>query len=174
MKPKEIYELIGKLRVLSESSGATEAEAENARQRMDELETKLKYVQATLTKNRRITSESARAKDRVARKKPKSRKNVLVSLTKRSRPKPVPIFRQEWPIGWECKSSVSVDTMDSTNGTLILNWKCPSCGCDVERVVFRKHRMRLKGKPNGELEFVNRIRRGETNQLCDKCWEKFR
>lgn len=161
MKPKEMYELIGKLRILSESPGATEAEAENARQRMAELETKLKYVQATLKKNRHITSESARAKDRAARKK-------------RSRPKLVPIFRQEWPIGWECKSSVSVDTMDSTNGTLILNWKCPSCGCDVERVVSRKHRMRLKGKPNGELEFVNRIRRGETNQLCDKCWEKFR
>jgi hypothetical protein len=177
MTVKEMYETIGKLRALAEHPATSEIEADNARTRMGELEEKIRVVQERLEENRKKASERARQRAAAVKAKkdrPVKLRRALSNMRKKGRPKPVPVFRQEWPLGWDKRDKVVVDEMVSTNGTLILNWKCPSCGENVERVISKRHRARLKAKPTGELEFVNRIREGETNQLCDRCWEKNR
>lgn len=144
------YEQIKKLRALADGAG-TDAEAENARARIDEIEAKIR-----LEHERRGSSKGKRV----------GRLRVTLS-GKVSR------FETEWPFGWTRSGSVEVSEVGfSSDNKIVLEWKCPSCGVHIERVITPRHRARLMVKPNGVRGFIDDIRGGKLNQLCDECWEK--
>jgi len=155
MKVEKLYEILGKLRCLAEDPRTPTEESNNARRRMDEIEAKICRIA-----KEKIVKENISVFDALRTK----RKNLSNKRT----------FETEFPFGWN-KTIVLSDfkrTFDK-NKNIVLEWKCPGCGMCVERIITVRHQAKLRGKINGVELFINGIREGKLNQLCDNCWNTY-
>lgn len=154
------YRLISKLIRIVEDEASSEAEKNNARDRITEIKNKLSEYSICLNKNRTANI---------------SRDKRTISVFKKNLQRGVPYFPIDLVFGWDKKVIVEVcSVFDDVNKVIFLEWKCPCCGGHVERIITQKHRARLLGKPNGIRNFINGIRKGDINQLCNDCYEKHR
>jgi len=167
------YRLIRKLKNVVENEGSSLSEIENARLRIIEIEEKIKEY---------LDSVQKKAKDRMDRdvssvyfKKP-NKKNTFLNLKKKlDYGVSIPVFPVDVAFGWNSESLVEISTFfDDINKVILMEWKCPCCGKHIERMITKKHRARLMGKPDGIRNFINGIRQGDINQLCDECYKRYR
>jgi len=151
-------ELIDKLRALAEHPDTPLEEAHTARLRLEEIETKIR---------------AAKKKLRDAERQAEKRKIRPKSALKRrvGKKKNVEKFPLEWPFGWTRRDKIEVESIFfPTEKKIVLGWKCPGCKLHVERLITPKHRARLMSKSDGVQEFIEKVKNGEVNQLCDACW----
>jgi hypothetical protein len=167
------YRLIRKLKNVVENEGSSLSERENARLRIIEIEEKIKEY---------LDSVQKKAKDRMKQvvssvhfKKP-NKKNTFSNLKRKlDDGVSIPVFPIDLAFGWNGESLVEISTFfDDVNKVILMEWKCPCCGRHVERMITKKHRARLMGKSDGIKKFIEGIRVGSINQLCDECYEKYR
>lgn len=157
------YQTIGKLRALVESPVATEAEATSARARMEEIEAKIRDAAKK--------EEESRPKEVTPR--PKATVCDLSNKMKRKVGGVTNKIQTEWPFGWNKRETIDVDSVFfDLEKKIVLEWKCPDCGTHIVRTITPKHRAKLSGRPKGVKNFIDGIRQGKSNQLCDDCWKK--
>jgi len=160
------YEKIGKLRALAEHPDTPPAEAFSARRRMDEIEAKIRNESA-----KRQQEQAAKVMENVR----PSHYSGTAAFKKLSqiRKKPRIKFPVDWPFGWDGRESVEVEVLYfDSDKKIVLGWECPSCKMRVERTITQRHRARLMGKKGGVDNFIQGVREGVINQLCDACWKE--
>jgi len=152
-----LYERLKKVVDLANHPGTPTTEAESARGIADALEAKIRALGASNIKSE--ASAKSKGKKRVWRVDTGGRRLS---------------FPIKWPFGWGVRGSVEIETEYSeADGVLSMGWKCPSCGAQVERIASRRLLRRLLVGSAGVLDFVEKIRVGEYNQLCDKCMREY-
>lgn len=153
------YDRILKLRTLAEHPDTPPMEAASARRRMGEIEAKIRAA-AEAAEQERKRAQSVPSKAKISSLKNKKGNGNIQ-------------FPVEWPFGWDKRDKIEVEAMffDSEK-KIVLGWKCPSCQMHVERTITQRHRARLMGKSDGVNSFIDRVRAGSINQLCDDCWRK--
>lgn len=156
------YKLIRKLTSIIDDKASSEAEKDNAKARIIEIKNKLNEYLECLNK-KRIT------KNRV------NKRNVFIYNKDLNSRKSSVFFPVDLVFGWDKKVIVDVASIfDDVNKVVFLEWKCPCCGGHIERIITQKHRARLLRKPDGVGNFIDGIIKGDINQLCDCCYEKYR
>jgi hypothetical protein len=160
------YKLIAKLTRIVEDDASSDAEKKNAEQRIIEIKNKLNEYSVWLNIEQMIDRKLSRIKDKqiisIRKKSFKDKRSVL-------------FFPTDLVFGWDKKVIIDVESIfDDINKVIFLEWKCPCCGGHVERIINQKHRARLLGKPDGIRNFINGIRQGKINQLCNECYERYR
>lgn len=160
------YKLISKLTKIVEDEASSDAEKNNARERIAEIRKKLNEYSIWLNREKVVKRKLNRIKNK---------QNISVFKKNLKDKINVPFFPTDLVFGWDKKVIVDVASIfDDINKVVFLEWKCPCCGGHVERIITQKHRTRLLGKPNGIRRFIDGIKQGDINQLCDKCYEKYR
>jgi hypothetical protein len=152
------YDQIRNLRNLAEDINTTEAESSNAWRRIGEIEVHIRRAQEEYLKERNERVNKGR--------------RISTRLNARRKAN-VPRFETEWPFGWTRRDRIEVaEVRFPHENKIVIEWDCPGCGMNVERVITPRHLARLSGRPGGVERFIRGIREGKLNQLCDECWEK--
>jgi hypothetical protein len=150
---------------MAEHPGTPEEEADSARRRIEEIESRIRSVRTNISEQAHSAEARKRAAvQKIARKiaKAKARSNSVE-------------WPREWPFGWVQRDIIDISsTFLSGPNKIVLEWKCPGCGDHVTRVIMPKHRARLLRKADGVLNFIRDIRVGKLNQLCNTCWESYK
>ncbi|MDD5511775.1 MAG: hypothetical protein PHI12_13330 [Dehalococcoidales bacterium] len=168
MDVAKMYERIGHLRALAEDPAATESEAQNARKRMEEIEARIRKLNDDLAAHRRKVADAIREE----KAKKAEQRNTLWKIRRAAGPRK--IFPVDWPFGWEKPhNSIDIEMLYCEDRSVMLGWKCPGCGLQVEREITPRHRVRLSGKPQGVENFIRDLKTGVLNQLCDECCSKY-
>lgn len=149
------YALMMKLRVLAEDPRTPSCEAESARKRICEIEESIKAYSDTLEHDN-SNPHHKKAKSRDSSKNKKTR------------------FDENWPFGYTVRHTVEIGASKLTDKSIGLEWKCPSCGEHVERILSTFKIARLSINANGVNNYIDSIRKGVLNQLCDKCQHKYK
>jgi hypothetical protein len=150
------YDQIRNLRELAEDSSTTEVESSNAWRRIGEIEANIRLAQEEYLKERNKRVGKGR--------------RVLTRLNAKKKSS-APRFETEWPFGWTRRDRIEVaEVRFPLENKIVIEWDCPGCGMNVERVITPRHMARLSGRPGGVERFIGSIREGKLNQLCDDCW----
>lgn len=159
------------LRALVSHPATPEYERRSAESRIDEIE-------------QRVRKEKFRARARGKSKKPLSMAEMaqrtsrygIANLKRHMRTKAQSVemvARDQWPFGWDGpKKEIEVEYAIH-NDDYVMGWKCPDCGDHIERVIVYGVWIRMKQEADGFGEYLDRVRNGELNQLCNKCWERW-
>lgn len=166
------YDLIAKLRVLAEDPRTPLYEAESARKRICEIEESMKEFILLIQKgfksrnsdtlehdNSNLHHKKAKSIDRKSRDSIKNKKAGL---------------NENWPFGYTARHVVEIGTSRLSDKSIGLEWKCPSCGKHVECILSTFKIARLSINANGVNNYIDSIRKGVINQLCDECQHKYK
>lgn len=161
------YDTIAKLRALADHPDTPAAEAFSARRRMEEIEERIRNEAV-----RKRQEEDAKVMENV-RPSHYSGTAAKKKLSKIKKKKGIR-FPVDWPFGWDKRETIEVEAMHfDSEKKIVLGWKCPSCQMHVERTITQRHRARLMGKSDGVETFIQGVRDGVINQLCDACWKEY-
>jgi hypothetical protein len=153
---------LGKLRALVEHPRTSEAERQNAIRRIEEIEERIRATKVEMEQGSAFKNVQPRAQARETFRKVRRRARV-------EKPK----FHDDWPFGWT-QPRVPVEYEHAFNretGDAVVNWKCPSCGAHVTRIIGARQARRLAGQPGGLKSYLERMTNGTMNQLCPECWD---
>ena len=166
-----MYTKLGHLRALAEDERTPENEARNARLMMTKIEEKIREKQRKLQEEQeRIAKKSHWERSGFRRQLKALRNKKGNGVSGKAK------IETEWPFGWDRnrQQDIEVEEMYSDGGSILLGWKCVNCEEFIEKVITPRHRMRLSGRPDGVSVFVDKIRNGEMNQLCDECFNRYK
>lgn len=149
--------LLRKLEAMAEHPNTPEGERQNA-------ESLAKRIIVEMEEHRRAVARERRSM-------PTASARMAGLSSRHERPR----FCTEWPFGWTGpRVAVEYEMGMLVDGTVVLGWKCPSCGSQIERSMSPREVRR--GTPRGEQqihEYMSLLMNGSTNQLCGPCWERW-
>jgi len=161
----------------------TEAEGENAKRRIAEIEEKL----ARARERTQVREETFFQSDQfdlkidletgdIAFSGPTSIGDIAKGVArmgkrKKKREPQGSTIKDQWPFGWQGpREKVEYSRMSVGEPTL-LEWKCPGCNKHICFMITQKQARKISGQRGGMDRYVEMRTGGALNQLCDECWE---
>lgn len=150
MDIERLRKKISLLRNLANHPSATAQEAENAKERIQELNSKVSTLIASKKESER-----------------KNRTRVIIRRVKKERP-------LVWPGGWhKGKNRVEYERVNDDYGVITIAWNCPDCKKLVSHNITPIDIRRIKGQSGGVEGHIGKLTNGEYNQLCSECYKGY-
>ncbi len=150
----------------------TDAEGENAKRRIGEIEEKLARDREERTQVReiRIDAESGS----ISFSGPTTISDIAKGVTRMGKRKKAreaaPSVREDWPFGWSGPRNPVEHNAEWFDDQCELEWKCTGCGDHITLRLSKKMIRKMSGQRGGAKEYVRRRVGGSMNLLCNDCW----
>ncbi|MFA4971221.1 MAG: hypothetical protein WC683_01320 [bacterium] len=153
-------QLLQRLQSLAAHSGTPEHERASALARIREIEAVAREEAAAARKSSFVA---------IPKKAGRARLGKMRVHAKR----PLP---EQWPFGWTgTRGPVEYEAEVQRDGSIVVGWKCPGCGAQVERRLSGSTcaYLRRTAPPDILEARVRAWASGATNLLCLACWQRW-